>query len=270
MNRIAFLIMNPGLPGNRNYAPTVEIAYNRVKDYLKSPVGGYWQDEEILELPRIVDVENLEKDFSNKMEAIGNADVEYSLIIFIGHGGAVDGDDCIQLEDGRIIPISTLTMPVSPNTKRTVVIDACRSYVAIPKRDLLLEQRMFSGEGQIQGIWCGDYYNRLIIQCKPHVELIQSTQYGQVAHGSSKGTAFTDALLETVKTNGALWNQIALNDSHGEYSCNYRDMENDIKNGMIDFGQIPQYTNTSDCAFPLFAVKRPASRILQGEIEPLL
>lgn len=41
MSRKAFLIMNPGLLGDRNYAPTVENAYNRVKSYLKSPVGGY-------------------------------------------------------------------------------------------------------------------------------------------------------------------------------------------------------------------------------------
>lgn len=260
MSRKAFLIMNPGLLGDRNYAPTVENAYNRVKSYLKSPVGGYWHDEEILELARVADYENLEEDFCNKMEAVGNVDVEYSLIVFIGHGGAVNGNDSIQLKDRRIIPISTLITPVSPITKRMVIIDACRSYVAIP--EIMLEQRAFAGDGQFQGTWCRDYYNHLIAECEPHVELIQSTQYGQYAHGSQTGTAFMDALLGIIKDNLPLWNSLALMTYLGEYRATFRDLEGFVRTQMDAYGQVPQYTNASQCAFPLFALKRLVQNIL--------
>lgn len=254
--------MNPGLPGDRNYAPTVEIAYNRVKSYLKSPVGGYWHDEEILELARVADFENLEEDFCHKMEAVDNADVVYSLIVFIGHGGAVNGNDSIQLEDGRIIPIKSLTTPVLPITKRMVIIDACRSYVAIP--EMMLEQRAFAGEGQLQGTWCRDYYNHLIAECEPHVELIQSTQYGQYAHGTQTGTAFIDAFFEALKNNYPFWNDLALMNQLGEYRATFRELEEFVRTQMDAYGQVPQYTNASQCAFPLFAMKRLVQNRING------
>lgn len=259
MNRKAFLIMNPGRPGDKNYTPSVETAYNRMKNFLKSPIGGYWNDDEILELARVENIENLQEDFTYKMETLSGADVEYSIVVFIGHGGAVNGIDSIQLEDDEIIQISTFMDIIPDTSKRTVIIDACRYFVNISQSDLVRENSILDNP-KLQGTWCRDYYNRLIANAQPHVELIQSTQYGQYAHGSQTGTAFIDAFLDIVKANNKIWNVRALIDS--EFTISYPDVEVDIKQRMGKYNQVPQYTNKTDSPFPLLALKKPNTGVL--------
>lgn len=119
--------MNPGR-SEVNLVPSVLAVCERYKNYLKSPVGGYWQKDEILELDRLgVGGGSLNSDYVIKLRELNKPDIDYSIIVFIGHGGACKGIDCIQLEDGEIIPVKDLTVAYrnSSPMKRTVVIDAC-------------------------------------------------------------------------------------------------------------------------------------------------
>ena len=263
MKRKALLIMNPGVP-NINYAPTVNYAYSRYKNYLKSPVGGYWQDDEIIELER--SNHGLKSSLESKLKVLNSADIDYSLIVFIGHGGAANGNDSIQLEDETIISIENLgKADGNPNPiKRTIVVDACRSYANVKPEQLVLEQREFSGGGAIDGTACRDFYNSLITQSDSHIELIQSTQYGQFAHASQSGTAFIDALFDVIGDNNKFWNQSALKDNIGECSKSFHDIWDDVKKKMFAYNQVPQFTSMSSNYFPLFALKSATARNIEG------
>ena len=94
MKRRALLIQNPGKVGDANYVPTVAEAYNRFKSYLQSPVGGCWKDDELIELQRLGPMGLwLQSDFVFKLRELNQPDVDYSMIVFIGHGGAINGVD---------------------------------------------------------------------------------------------------------------------------------------------------------------------------------
>ena len=266
MKRLALLIINPGQMGDANYAPSVMSAMARYKNFLKSPAGGYWRDDEIIELERSVGPMSLQSSFVFKLRDLNQPDVDYSLIVFIGHGGAAKGVESIQLEDGEILPIKCLLeAPNNPNPlKRTVVIDACRTYAAVDALQIILETRAFSGDGQIQGNLCKDYYNSIIENASAHVELLQSTQYGQYAQSSSTGTAFTDAMFGTIRKNIALWNAQALNDDYGKMCVVFPDILEEVREEMAGLGQVPEFTNPSDECFPVYAVARPTTRVING------
>lgn len=266
MKRLALLIVNPGQMGASNYAPSVMTAMNRYKSFLKSPAGGYWQDDEIIELERSNGTNSLQSLFVFKLRDLNQPDVKYSLIVFIGHGGAARGVDSIQLEDGEILPIKCLLeAPNNPSPlKRTVVIDACRTYAAVDASQIILESRTFSGDGKIQGNWCKDYYNSIIENTPAHVELFQSTQYGQYAQSTSTGTAFIDAMFDTIHMNSSLWNAQALSDNNGKKCVVFPDILDDVRKEMAGFGQVPEYTNPTDECFPVYAVARPTTRVING------
>lgn len=48
MNRQLLLISNPGNPNENNYVRTTETAIDRWESFFRSPIGGYWQDDEIM------------------------------------------------------------------------------------------------------------------------------------------------------------------------------------------------------------------------------
>lgn len=52
--RKLLLLANPGIQGV-NWAPQVFNVLERYKQYFKSPVGGYWQDDEIIDYQDIAD-----------------------------------------------------------------------------------------------------------------------------------------------------------------------------------------------------------------------
>lgn len=264
MKRRALLIQNPGKVGDANYVPTVAEAYNRFKSYLQSPVGGCWKDDELIELQRLGPMGLwLQSDFVFKLRELNQPDVDYSMIVFIGHGGAINGVDNVQLEDGELIPISYFTEIGNPK-KRTVIIDACRKYEPLGAAGIVFEQREFSGDGGYDADACRDYYNDLISHAKPHVELLQSTQFDQYAMGSKDGTAFTDALFHVLNDGHRVWKQQALMDKYGECHKSIPDILTEINANMATDQQVPQYTNDSDDVFPFYAIKRPTTRIIPG------
>lgn len=264
MKRRALLIQNPGKVGDANYLPSVSVAYNRFKSYLQSPVGGYWSDDELIELQRLEPMRvSLQSDFVFKLKELNQSDVDYSMVVFIGHGGAMNGVDKVQLEDGELIPISCFTQYGNPK-KRTVVIDACRKYMSLDVARLINEQRFFSGDGRYDARACRDYYNNLISHAQPHIELLQSTQYDQCAMGSEDGTAFTDALFHVLDDGHTIWKQQALMDKYGECHKSISDILTEIQIKMATYQQVPQYTNDSNDVFPFYAIKRSTTRIISG------
>lgn len=264
MKRRALLIMNPGREGV-NLVPSVPQVIGRYKNFLMSPVGGYWdEDEEILELDRLNrEGDSLESDLVLKLTELNRPDVDYSLIVFIGHGGAANGTESIQLEDGEIIAIENfLVANGNPNPiKRTVVIDACRKFVPIEQRHLIEGQMDFSGRVFIDGMACREFYNHLIYETQPHIEVIQSTQYGQLAHGFNNGTAFTAALFDTIDFYNELWNNQAF--MYRECYKSYYDIIEEVKKRMAEYNQVPQLSGLPEGTnpFPLYALKRTTKKV---------
>lgn len=253
--RKLLLLANPGVQGV-NWVPQVFNVLARYRQYFKSPVGGYWQDDEIIDYEDIIDPKAEASWVATHIVEMTKT-AEYSLIVFVGHGGVLRGEEHIQLSKGELCPISSLTDGMGYPIKRTVIIDACRTFIGLNQQLLLEEQRTFSQTGQLLGNHCRNYYNQLISDSNPHVELIQSTQYNMPANTTVRGTVFSDALLNTVGGCAPLWNHFASTDQSHQLSKTNHDVFEETRNHMGQFEQVPQiYSSDGSFTFPFFAVRR--------------
>jgi len=263
MRRKLLLLGNPGIVG-QNYVPSVPAVVRRYKEYFKSEVGGYWTDDEIIEEPDGYDISSEETWLTFQLVDI-QKNADYSIILFVGHGGAYHGKDLIELSKGKIIPLSCF-LPLKGYediTKRTIIVDACRSLVGGTSEQLILESKSFSGNGQLMGESCREYYNQLIENCEPHIELIQSTLYGSVANSTERGTAFSDALFSELNAQVPLWNDFAMQDRCGQFSNGFTDILLGVQKGMVAYNQVPQYSRYGGNGdFPIYAVWRAVDRFL--------
>ena len=268
MKRKLLLIGNPGIQGV-NYTPSVNNVLKRYKEFFKSEVGGYWTDGEngeIIEEPAGLD-RNSEVTWLALQLKEFNKDIDYSVIVFVGHGGVYLGKDQVQLSSGEILPLSCLIAPQGMEgiIKRTIIVDACRSLIGAAPQQLILEEKTFSGEGQLMGDFCRDHYNTVIKNCEPHVELLQSTKYGDVAkiNPTHTGTAFSDALFNTFDRNIPLWNAAAMNERCGQLNKGINDFLSEVQTGMKAYNQVPEYTRYGGKGdFPIYAVWRAVDRII--------
>lgn len=263
MRRKLLLLGNPGVVG-QNYVPSVPAVINRYKEYFKSEVGGYWADDEIIEEPDGYDINSEVSWLAFQLKEL-NQNVDYSVIVFVGHGGAYLGNDQLQLSKGQILPLNCMMAPSGFENiiKRTLIVDACRSLVGGTLEQLILESRSFSGNGQLIGEYCREYYNQIIVNCEPHVEVIQSTLYGSVAYSTKTGTAFSDALFAELNTQVPLWNDFAMQDRCGQFSKGITDVLPNVQKGMDAYGQVAQYSRYGGNGdYPLYAVWRAVDRVL--------
>lgn len=263
MRRKLLLLGNPGIVG-QNYVPSVPAVIQRYKEYFKSEVGGYWSDDEIIEEPDGYDMNSEVTWLAFQLKEL-NQNVDYSVIVFVGHGGAYLGNDQLQLSKGHILPLNCMMAPSGYENliKRTLIVDACRSLIGGTPSQLILESKSFSGNGQLDGNYCSEHYNKLIEDCEPHVELLQSTQYGTVAKATSIGTAFSDALFADLDSKVPLWNEFAMQDRCGQFSKGITDILPDVQKEMAAYGQVPQYSRYGgNGKFPLYAVWRAVDRVL--------
>lgn len=271
ITRKLLLIGNPGVAGV-NFTPAVRLVLNRYKHYFKSEVGGGWIESDIETLSEIIEEpvgldRNSEVTWLALQLAKLNKYVDYSMIVFVGHGGAYCGNDQLQLSQGGILPLKCLMAPdgMEERIKRTVIVDACRSLIGATRPQLIMEGKAFSGEGELMKDYCREHYNDIIENvCEPHVELLQSTQYGQVAriNPNHTGTAFSDSLFDVINRNAPLWNQLALNEKCGQMDKGIPDIMPEVQAGMAGYSQVPQYSRHGNGAgyFPIYAVWRAVER----------
>lgn len=264
-NRKLLLLCNPGTQGV-NYVPAVHTVLQRYNNYFMSEVGGAWDDGEILEEPQGYDENSEVTWLAIQLKELALAD--YSMIVFVGHGGAYQGNDKIQLSQGKTIDVTDFLAPqgMEGSIKRTVIVDACRSLIGATQQQLILEQREFSGQGQLDRDYCRRHYNHQIEVCEPHVELIQSTQYGNPAlvNQAGTGTTFSDAFFGVLDPNVKVWNAQAMGLRTGQLSKTTNELMPLVQAGMQIYNQVPQVSrygsNVGD--YPIYAVWRAVTRVL--------
>lgn len=266
MNRKLLLLCNPGIVG-QNYVAHVPAILERYRRYFMSPVGGYWCSDEIDEMPaHICDCKAQITWLATKLAEYNKSSIDYSMIVFVGHGGAVFGHDYLQLSSGgriKVLDLLPTNKEEASRIKRCIIIDACRTFVGAAQDRILLESKSFSGDDMLEGEDCRDLYNKYIANVAPHTEILQSTQYGEPAWVTSGGSAFSDALFDVLQDEVPLWNNLALGDRNGQCVRTVNDILPEVRNKMGESGQVPEFTSLpSSEPFPFYAVWRPVTRYL--------
>lgn len=247
--------------------PASQVFFNGIRTFSLGLWGAWIGGEygEIIEEPSGMGDQQELNWLTEKLGEI-NRNADYAIIVFVGHGDAYQGPDRIQLSKGGIVNVGDfLPLEGEENIKRrTVIIDACRSLQGGTPRQLILEQRIYSGDGQIEYDWCRRYYNELIESCEPHTELIQSTSYGNFAriNPAGTGTAFSDAFFNALDVSN--WNNQALGVRDGRLHRTTNQLMHRIITGMQSYGQVPQVSRIGNGAgdYPIYAVWRAVERRL--------
>ena len=262
MQRRLLLLTNEGVKGTSSHRPSVQDAAERYRIFFKSPLGGCWDDGEIIDMPTNLTPECQAVWLSGVLSQL-NTLTTYSVIIFTGHGGAVkvgyNGVECIQLQGGYLYPIENLLEEPS-QIKRTVIVDACRCRTWLTEDEQHDKDRaaIATATKYLNASDCRDYYNELINNTPAHVELVQSTQYGEPAHASQTGSVFCDSLFNVIYSNATTWNMTALCNGHDSFLKTTETLVNSATPSMEAIGQKPQFRvfGNDSGRFPFYAVKR--------------
>jgi len=180
--RRAIIISSPDEGGN--FLPGTLLDPVNVTNYLCSPRGGSWYDEEIILLD--------DPDWRTALSIVYNTVADYLLIYFTGHGGTLDGKRVIKLKDG-LIEDKQFILGSSP--RQLMLVDACRNYLGaiggIPEAED--EYSSFTGESVSRSL-----FDRYILNSHPGKMIVHATKKGFSAQEvNGLGGVFTYYLLET-------------------------------------------------------------------------
>lgn len=263
MNRQILLISNPGNPNDGNYVRTTETAIDRWESFFRSPIGGYWQDHEILRYGEDNQIDANE--FKRLLTPLNTVQCDYSVIVFCGHGACTTNDkDAIQLPipspaNNNLIAVDDLVNPAISSVRRTVILDACRSLIPYTSTQLF-EQREYSSVYTIDGIECSKYYNSLIMQSSPHVEVLYSTSEHEKAYGSVSGSQYADVMSNLVRARLLYWKALAIQDRYGQFCYSMCELQKDLTTELVKRNiQVPEYRiiGTAEASFPFVALHLP-------------
>lgn len=271
MQRQLVLISNPGNPNESNYRQTTEQAIDRWEQFFRSPIGGYWQDGEIIRFgeKRII----TQEEFCRLMIPLNTVQCDYSVIVFCGHGCCTsDNKDAIQLpiptaENPNLFPVDELLGGGTTDVRRTVILDTCRSVISFTFAQLF-EQREFSEIYKIDGYTCQEYYNSVVMDSTPHVEILYSTSLHQKAFASLTGSEYSDAMSNLVRKKSAVWKMMALSDRYGKFDFTMCDLQKEMITELVKRNkQVPDYKilGKANRSFPFVAMRLPTDRTIYTE-----
>lgn len=248
IQRKLILITDPGIPGDRYYAKQTQDVIDRWEAFFKSPIGGLWQEGEIIRINEQNPIGPGRMDALMSQLDLVNCD--YSMIVFCGHGlRTQDQKDGIQLpipsmenlnvySVERLMGISHTTTQIPAHIRRTIILDACRKIQPITAR-ALFEEREFSGGMELDGEMCRDHYNEIIMRQEPHVELLQSTEADDYADTSEEGSVYGDAVMQYIRSQTEIWGALAMANREGKFSVKIQQMQSEVSDRIE--GQRPQY-----------------------------
>lgn len=268
MNRKLVLISNPGIKGSKEYHQLTESIILRYYNFFQSSIGGNWNNNEIAVFREGNTV--AKQKMYEIMTYLDGKDVDYSMIVFCGHGGSsTEGEDGIQLplpglSGLNVFPVSRLISQNEPEStrrriKRTVILDACRTCTQLTAQKLFESQTEMELK-HLKAKDCQQLYDKIIQKSQPHIELLQSTSPGCYAYGTFTGSQYADEVFKVTASKPTNWLTEADKSPKGSFFYSMRSLHNDVCKGITKAykQQTPQITIIGDgsLSFPFAAIKK--------------
>lgn len=187
MTRKALIISNPGEIGSENYCEGVSKDVINYKNFLMSPQGGYWYENEIV---------CLNKPSSNSLEIHFNLlkNIDYSIIVFCGHGYSYKDETILELNKDCDIYARSLKNDAK---KRTIILDCCRKNAESINESLIHEFSSLIEKRAINGIEARKYYEALLSTCPDGTVVAYACDLNETAGDDSrKGGYYSYSLLQ--------------------------------------------------------------------------
>jgi hypothetical protein len=243
MTRKAIIIGSSGSKNSTTYLKGVDADLLHFAGFLKSPIGGSWENHEITELSNCPS--------QNLIELFQSTNTDFLLVYFSGHGQQNLKETIIAINDNESISISQL-FSIIQTPQVLIIIDTCRQF----KDD---EHSSFSGpeylsfKSLVDQPNTRDKYMQIISESAPGLAIAYSCSVGEMGSETELGGDYTYSLLKTA---------LEWYDNPTNEGVLFIDSANDLAHQHLksksNFDQHPQIRTINDQAenlnFP-FAIK---------------
>jgi Caspase domain len=188
VNRRALIIANPGAPGRDGYLNGVEKDVDAYKTFFTSPIGGLWNDDEIVVLfqPSVA---------ITRLETARQKHADYSVTIFTGHGYHVEDDDSTIVELSPNVDFDSVELRVGA-PRHTLILDCCRVVHPTMFAEDSAESITKSTENVIDPADCRRYFDEKITDCLAGLVVLFSCSIDETAADiSNLGGLYSSSLL---------------------------------------------------------------------------
>jgi len=163
---------------------------DRYADYFKSNAGGVFGDTDIVSLtePSVADIQQL----------LTTSEVDYAILVLIGHGATQDGKQLFHLREKDIIQPGQIELPTK---KQLVIVESCRSLQSnVPVKAVTDQVPKFKSGGVIRIAMTKEKAKALYIEqvagCKDGLVVCFACDEDEKA----SNYRFSHTLLEKAKT----------------------------------------------------------------------
>ena len=213
MTRKAIMIGSPGPKNSATYLKGVDTDLHHFVSFLKAPIGGSWEDDEIAGLYKCTS--------ENLIELFQSTKTDFLLVYFSGHGLQDLKETNIAINDTESISISQL-ISIIQAPKALIIIDSCRKIIDE-------EYSSFSGpeylsfKSLLDQPNTRDRYMQIISESAIGVVIAYACSVGENSGDTELGGFYTYSLLkeslqwyESQNNEGVLFTEDAHNLAHGE------------------------------------------------------
>jgi Caspase domain len=190
MNRSALLIGSPGVPGRESFLPGVERDLENYNEFLLSPLGGAWRQDEIYILKSPT-----QNQLDSQIKKLKSAD--YSFVVFSGHGGHSTRRNATIIEICPDVEVDSKILR-SGGSKHTLILDCCRVRVPEVVADSVMAMAK-STDPRLHPANCRKYFDSGISLCPIGLVVVHACDIDETAGDTSRGGRYSSALINAAE-----------------------------------------------------------------------
>lgn len=177
--------------GNTNHLQGVDADLENYYRFFTSPIGGLWNENEIKILCN-TGADNVQL----WLNTYRRKQLDYFIFIFCGHGGSIDDEVIMELNEAGETIRENQVHRISP--RQLCIFDCCRNIEKPDASALLTEIRTYSSGGVIYGNIRQRYEER-IMQAIPQTASLYACSIGESAEGNRSGGYYSFNLLKCAR-----------------------------------------------------------------------
>lgn len=187
MTRKAIMIGSPGPKNSATYLKGVDTDLHHFVSFLKSPIGGSWEDEETAGLYK--------SPSENLIELFQSANTDFLLVYFSGHGYQDLDETNIAINDTESISISQLISLIKA-PKALIIIDCCRTFIDEVYSNFSGPEYL-SFKSLLDQTNTRDRFMQRISESMNGIAIAYSCSVGEYSGDTELGGSYTYSLLKT-------------------------------------------------------------------------
>ena len=187
MTRKAIMIGSPGPKNTKQYLKGVDTDLHHFVSFLKSPIGGSWEDNEIAGLFKCPS--------ENLIELFQSTYTDFLLVYFSGHGHQDLKETNIAINDSESLSVSQL-ISIIKAPKALIIIDTCRK-VSDEKYSSISGPQYLSFKSTLNQPNSSEKYMQIISESTDGISIAYACSVGEISNDTELGGVYTYSLLKT-------------------------------------------------------------------------